>query len=93
MIIYSLATWIKLRVDEISWSKFDEDSSKNLGLMNGLLRAIVRKAIQEPKWAKTGEQMWTFNSNYETTMPPVYVYRQLNISADKLQYLEQLCSK
>ena len=81
-----MATWIKLRVDEMQWAKFDGETAKNLGLMSGVIRAIVRKAIQEPKWIKSDEKMWTFNS-----MPPIYVYRCLNISALKFQQLEQLC--
>ena len=45
MLIYTLGTWIKLRVDEVGWSTHDPDAANNIGLFSGLIRAIVRKAI------------------------------------------------
>ena len=49
-----MGTWIKLRVDEVSWSQFNQESSENIGLYCAIIRAIVRKAIQEPKWLRPG---------------------------------------
>lgn len=73
LVVYSLGTWLKTRLDEIQWSKFNKQNSKNLGLFTAIIRQTVRQAVKDPT-------SWTLNSLPKETKVPHYAYRGLNLS-------------
>lgn len=50
LLLYTVGNWFKYRLDEVQWSNFNKDISKNLGVVSAILRLLVRKAIQEPTY-------------------------------------------
>jgi len=47
MKLFTKNEWLTLRIEEMTWAPFNQETSENLGLWLGMIQAIVFRGVKE----------------------------------------------